>query len=142
MAPLLESRMLRRQVVEWSVVSDDDPGLHALYASARQLIADLEGGADDAALRRSIPAYVDCAVAQGFSRPRILDALELLVHDHARAIGEALPKPCVGRDAAARRHRTTASVLERVLRLAADVGASVGTWPAQRRGCCGMGEST
>jgi hypothetical protein len=142
MTTLLESRVLRRQVVEWSVVSDDDPGLRALYASARQLIADLEGGADDAALCLSIPAYVDCAIAQGISRARILDALELLVHDHTRAAGEALPKPCAGRGATAQRHLATTGVLERVLQLASGVFASKGTWPAQPRSCCGVGEST
>jgi hypothetical protein len=142
MATLLESRVLRRQIVEWSVISDDDPALHALYSSARQLIADLEGGADDAALCRSIPAYVDCAVAQGISRARILDALELLVHDYACAAGDALPKPCAGRGAAARRHHATTRVLERVLQLAAGVRASEATWLAQPRSCCGVGEST
>jgi hypothetical protein len=140
MATTLKSHVLRRQVVKWSVVCDDDAGLRALYASAQQLVSDLESGADDAALCRSIPAYVACAVAQGISCVRILDALELLVHDHARAAGDALPKPCAGRGAAARRHHATTRVLERVLELAARVCTSRDTWPAQRRSCCGVGE--
>jgi hypothetical protein len=141
MATMMESRVLQQRIAEWSVVSDDDPGLRALYSSARQLIADLEGGAEDAALCRSIPAYVDCAVAVGISRVRIMEALELLVHDHARAAGEALPKPCAGRGAATRRHHATARLVARVVQLAAAVGASGRTWPAQPGSCCGVGES-
>jgi hypothetical protein len=141
MATLLESRVHRRQDLEWSKVSDDDPGLRALYASTRRLIADLEGGADDAALCHSIPPYVECALDQGISRVRILDALELLVHDHARIAGEAPPKPSAGSGAATRRHHATTLVLERVLQLAASVCESEDTWPAQPRSCCGIGES-
>jgi hypothetical protein len=84
MATLIETRVFRRQVDEWSVVPDDDAGLRELYSSARRLIADLQRGADTRTLGSSAREYVDCALAQGISHARIKDALELLVHDHAR----------------------------------------------------------
>jgi hypothetical protein len=142
MATLIESRACRRQVGEWSVVRDDDPGLRALYSRARQLIADLERGADNTALGHSVRAYVDCAVAQGISRARITDALELLVYDHARDVGEALPKRHGGTGTARRRRESAARVFERVLQLAASVSVSGGTWPMQPGSRFGVGESS
>jgi hypothetical protein len=118
-----ECRAPRRRVVERQAVAEDDPGLHALYLSARRLIEALEGAANDAALGRSVAAYVECAVAQSLSRGRIRDALELLVHEHAcRADTGARPEPATGRGAAAQRRRATAHVLDAVLRLAFDCG--------------------
>ena len=115
------------------MVCDDDPGLRALYSSARRLIADLERGADDTALGHSVRSYVDCAVAQGISSRRINDALELLVDDHARAFGEALPKPSGKKGTARCRRHSAAHILERVLQLAASACTSHDTWPAQPR---------
>jgi hypothetical protein len=142
MAALIEPHACRRRVDDWSAERDDDPGLRALYSRARQLIADLERGADDIALGHSVRAYVDCAVAQGISRARIKDALELLVYDHARDAGEALPKRNGGTGTARRRREAASRVLERVLQLAASVSTSGSTWPVQPRSRFAAGESS
>jgi len=60
-----------------------DPHLAALHLSARNLIAALERGAEEAVLSERVRDYERRAATAGISRRRTSSVLELLVHEHA-----------------------------------------------------------